>query len=86
MLFLGFFCFVLFYQNGNVKNFSSSLNLMIELLISLPVSLCSCLLLSSPCLRIIDVLGCVCVRCVFVVKKRRRKNEEKACSWTLLYI
>lgn len=40
------------------------MNLMIDLLISLPVSLCSCLLLSSPCLRIIDVLGCVCRVCV----------------------
>lgn len=34
---------------------------LIDLLISLPVSLCSCLLLLSPCLRITDVLVvCVC--------------------------
>lgn len=33
---------------------------MIEKLISLPVSFCSRLLLSSPCLKI-DVLRCVCL-------------------------
>lgn len=46
------------------ENCSSWLNLMIDLLISLPVSLRSCLLLSCPCLRITDVLGCVCQMCV----------------------
>lgn len=53
------------------------MNFMVELLISLPVSLCSCLLLSSPCLKI-DALRCVCTHvlgvcvCVFAVRTDRR--------------
>lgn len=86
ILFFFFVLCLLFYHNENVK-----LQQLIEsdLLISLPVSLCSCLLLLSPCLRITDVLVvCVCgmnrgtrvagLSCKFSQRLKQRRDDVTA--------